>query len=136
MNDSPEIRKSNPALLAILLVFAVAITILAYKSVLFNFFAGDDFVHLIWLKDAVKNHELIWRNFHSSWLDGTTTKFYRPLISVFMVLDYVLFNRDGLGFHWTNLTFHLLSVVAVFFYCQKSCPGNYALSSRARRRQT
>ena len=99
----------------VLVLALVVLTTLAYKSVLFNFFAGDDFVHLIWLKDAVVNHELIWRNFHSSWLDGTTTKFYRPLISVFMVSDYVLFNKDGLGFHITNLLFHLASTVAIFF---------------------
>lgn len=108
-------EKSSKAPAAVLLALAVVITIAAYWPVLFNFFAGDDFVHLIWLKDAVVKHELIWRNFHSSWLDGTTTKFYRPLISIFMVSDYVLFNKNGLGFHWTNLTFHLLSVVSIFY---------------------
>lgn len=108
-----QAEKSLPVLVLVLVL--VLVTTLAYKSVLFNFFAGDDFVHLIWLKDAVVNHELIWRNFHSSWLDGTTTKFYRPLISVFMVSDYVLFNKDGLGFHITNLIFHLTSTVAIFF---------------------
>lgn len=108
-------EKPNIAPTAVLLALAVLITIACYWPVLFNFFAGDDFVHLIWLKDAVINHELIWRNFHSSWLDGTTTKFYRPLISIFMVSDYVLFDKNGLGFHWTNLIFHLLSVVSIFF---------------------
>ena len=98
-----------------MLIASLVITALAYQSVIFDFFAGDDFVHLIWLKDAVVNHELIWRNFHSSWLDGTTTKFYRPLISVFMVADYVLFNRNGTGFHITNLLFHLISTLAIFF---------------------
>lgn len=105
----------NKSLTAVLLIASLVITALAYQSVVFDFFAGDDFVHLIWLKDAVVNHELIWRNFHSSWLDGTTTKFYRPLISVFMVADYVLFNRDGTGFHITNLLFHLTSTLAIFF---------------------
>lgn len=89
-------------------------TIAAYSPVLFNFFAGDDFVHLTWLSDAVKNPELIWRNFHSSWLDGTTTRFYRPLISVFMVWDYLLWGGNGLGFHLTNLACHLASTVFLF----------------------
>jgi protein O-mannosyl-transferase len=89
-----------------LILIALA-TVAAYSPVLFNFFAGDDFVHLTWLRQAVHQPELIWRNFHSSWLDGTTTKFYRPLISVFMVTDYLGWGINGLGFHITNLLFHL-----------------------------
>jgi len=64
----------------VLPIVAVAITIVAYSSCLFDWFVGDDYVHLIWLKEAVVHPELIWRNFYTSWLDGTTTKFYRPLI--------------------------------------------------------
>ena len=107
--------KKELALTAALVALLVGIVTLAYRPVLFDFFAGDDFVHLLWLKDAVINHELIWRNFHSSWLDGTTTKFYRPLISVFMVSDYVLGGRSGLIFHITNLVFHLIGTVSTFF---------------------
>ncbi len=99
-----------------LLVAIVALsTFLCYLPVLFNFFAGDDFVHLTWLKQAVVYPQLIWKNFHSSWLDGTTTKFYRPLISVFMVTDYMTWGLNGLGFHITNLLFHLTSTITLFF---------------------
>jgi len=101
-----------------LLVVALFITAVAYRPVLFNFFAGDDFVHLIWLQQAVQHPHLIWRNFHTSWLDGTTTKFYRPLISVFMVSDYLLYDRNGLGFHITNLLFHLTSTLFIFLICR------------------
>ena len=103
------------ALVAGGLLLVIAATILAYGPVLFNFFNGDDFVHLYWLKDAIKNPELIWRNFHSSWLDGTTTRFYRPLISIFMVTDYLVWGLNGLGFHITNLLFHIASTVLIFF---------------------
>ncbi|MBY0547956.1 MAG: hypothetical protein K2W95_11735 [Candidatus Obscuribacterales bacterium] len=96
-------------------LFAViAVTITAYWPVLFDFFAGDDFVHLSWLSQAINNTELLWRNFHSSWLDGTTTKFYRPLISVFMYTDYLIGGANGLVFHITNLVFHLLSTAFLF----------------------
>jgi hypothetical protein len=101
-----------------LLVVALTITAVAYRPVLFDFFAGDDFVHLIWLQQAVQHPDLIWRNFHTSWLDGTTTKFYRPLISVFMVSDYLLYNRNGFGFHLTNLLFHMTSVLFIFLICR------------------
>jgi hypothetical protein len=92
----------------------IACTVAVYLPILFNFFSGDDFVHLTWLTEAVKNPELIWRNFHSSWLDGTTTRFYRPLISVFMVTDYLLWHDNGLGFHITNLAFHIAGSIFLF----------------------
>lgn len=122
-NDSDENEPSpqtgssplkRNALLLMVGIVALA-TILSYLPVLFNFFAGDDFVHLTWLKQAVVYPQLIWKNFHSSWLDGTTTKFYRPLISVFMVSDYMLWGLNGLGFHITNLLFHLTSTIVLFF---------------------
>lgn len=107
-------KTEKQATLAALIVVCLIATA-AYSSVLFNWFVGDDFVHLAWLKDAVKNPELIVRNFHSSWLDGTTTKFYRPLISVFMVTDYLISGTNGISFHLTNLFFLLASAVLLFF---------------------
>jgi hypothetical protein len=85
-------------ILAALLLVAVS-TICAYSPVFFNFFSGDDF--------------------HSSWLDGTSTAFYRPLISVFMVADYLVWGLNGLGFRFTNLTCHLLSSVLLYFILSK-----------------
>lgn len=96
------------------LIAITAATLIAYSPVLFNFFLGDDFVHLTWLRYAIDQPELIWRNFHASWLDGTTTKFYRPLISIFMVMDYAIWRANGLGFHLTNLFFHLASSLLLF----------------------
>lgn len=103
----------------VLPIVAVAITIVAYSSCLFDWFVGDDYVHLIWLKEAVVHPELIWRNFYTSWLDGTTTKFYRPLISVFMVTDYLIYNRDGWGFHLTNILFHAASVFFIYYIARR-----------------
>ncbi len=102
-----------------LVLLAAALTFVAYKGILFDFFAGDDFGHLVWLKEAVRNPEMIWRNFHSSWLDGTNTKFYRPLISVFMVSDYLIWKGNGFGFHLTNLLFHISSTIFIFFIARE-----------------
>ena len=111
-DSSSTVRKNTQGIL----VFIVALaTLLCYLPVLFNFFSGDDFVHLTWLKQAMAYPTLIWKNFYSSWLDGTTTKFYRPLISIFMVTDYMVWGLNGLGFHITNLLFHLTSTVTLFF---------------------
>jgi len=80
---------------------------LVYAPVICNAFNGDDFVHLSWLSRAVNQPELLWRNFHSPWLDITTAKFYRPLISIFLLADYVFWQHNGAGFHLTNLLSHL-----------------------------
>jgi hypothetical protein len=98
----------------LVLALILLATLAAYSPVFFNFFNGDDFVHLVWLKQAVKQPELIWRNFHSAWLDGTTARFYRPLISVFMVSDYLVWGVNGLGFRLTNLTCHVISTLFLF----------------------
>lgn len=110
--DALVSKASKGAICALALI--LTLTTVAYGPVIFNFFVGDDFVHLTWLTQAVKNPELIWRNFHSSWLDGTTTKFYRPLISIFMVTDYLTWHLNGLGFHLTNLAFHLISTASIY----------------------
>lgn len=110
INSAGSLNALTIAGLLALLVLCLA----AYSPVLFNFFNGDDFVHLSWLSEAIHRPELVWRNFHSSWLDGTTTKFYRPLISVFMVSDYAMYGLNGLGFRLTNLAFHLASSVFIF----------------------
>jgi hypothetical protein len=89
-------------------------TALAYRSVLFNFFCGDDFVHLEWLNRAITQHELIWKNFYSNWLDVPTCQFYRPVISIFMVCDYAFWRNNGLGFHLTNLASHLASTLTLY----------------------
>jgi hypothetical protein len=113
VSASENARRERRFTLAMLLAIA-ALTVLCYSSVLFDYFVGDDYVHLTWLKQAAVDPQLIWKNFYSSWLDGVTTKFYRPLISVFMVSDYLLWRTNGLGFHITNLVFHLLSALGLF----------------------
>lgn len=114
-------RNRDKQTINLLLLTIVLATIVGYYPVLFDFFAGDDFVHLDWLSLAVKYPELIWRNFYSSWLDGTTTKFYRPLISIFMVTDYLVWRLNGFGFHVTNLAFHLASTGFVFGIVYQLC---------------
>lgn len=89
--------------------------ILAYRSILFDFFLGDDFVHLLWLKQSATDPGLVLANFYGNWLNSASTSFYRPLISIFMLVDYELWGTNGLGFHVTNLCFHLATTTALFF---------------------
>jgi hypothetical protein len=98
----------------IAIAIIAAITTLAYSPVLFNFFNGDDFVHLAWLSKAIDHPEMLLRNFSHNWLDIATFRFYRPLISVFMYTDYLLWRTNGFGFHLTNVLFHIANSVLIF----------------------
>jgi hypothetical protein len=88
---------------------------LAYKCVVSKSFLGDDHVHLIWLRKAVIDPSLVLHNFYSNWLyAGTTPQCYRPMISLFMFTDFLLWHRNAIGFHITNFVFHLLSCIALY----------------------
>ncbi|HEY9680496.1 MAG TPA: hypothetical protein V6C86_02795 [Oculatellaceae cyanobacterium] len=87
----------------------------AYKCVVQKSFLGDDHVHLVWLREAVKDPSLVLRNFASNWLYAwTTPKCYRPMISVFMFTDFLVWHRNAVGFHITNLAFLLITCAALF----------------------
>jgi hypothetical protein len=96
------------------LCLVLGVTLIAYSPVLFNFFLGDDFVHLSWLAKCIHDPSLLLKNFYSSWLDVITTKFYRPLISLFMLTDYAVWKTNGFGFHLTNVLFHLANCFFVY----------------------
>lgn len=95
-------------------LLVVASTV-AYMPVLFNFFVGDDFVHLDWLHRASANPRLLLDNFLGNWLGIPVTTFYRPLISVTLFADYLAWGDNGTGFHLTNLLFHIVSSCTLFF---------------------
>lgn len=81
----------------------------AYRPVLFNFFAGDDYGLLHWLRLAMAKPEVIWQCFYHGWMDGDgepgTPLFYRPLINASMALECFIWGADGLLFRVTNLVF-------------------------------
>jgi hypothetical protein len=124
----------------VVLLIILCAAVYGYHAVLGNFFHGDDFVHLSWLSQAVKNPELIWRNFHSTWLDISTAKFYRPLISIFMVFDYLLGHGNGFGFHLDNLVCHLLNTVLLWLVIlglpRSDLDSEVSTTTNANKRQT
>jgi hypothetical protein len=102
-----------------LFIVLIGLTAAAYKPVLFNWFAGDDMAHVSWLHRAEADHSLIWRNFYANWLDSVGTLFYRPLISVSIYADYLLWHENGLGFHITNLVLHLATGTFLYLFLQR-----------------
>ena len=110
-----EALRANILLLLVLFVASV----FAYKDVLFSWFSGDDFVHLCWLAKAVNEPNLVLRNFYANWLDAFGSAFYRPLVSVSLYFDYLLWHNNGLGFHITNFLFHFMTVSFLYLFVQE-----------------
>ncbi|HEY9713044.1 MAG TPA: hypothetical protein V6C72_06220, partial [Chroococcales cyanobacterium] len=91
------------------------ITFAAYWDVLFNFFLGDDYGLIVWIKAAMHDPSLLWRDFHGSWLGSPTTKFYRPMISVTILLDHFLYGYDATGYHVTNVLSLVATSICLYF---------------------
>lgn len=110
----PRTFGSALSVAVVFLVAALIYTAMCYSPVCVNAFLSDDYLHVTWLRDAAANPQLVLRNFYTSWLDGSSAKFYRPLISVFMFTDYKLWGADARGFHLTNILFHLAGATFLF----------------------
>lgn len=79
-------------------VVLVIATFVAYSPVLFNFFAGDDFAYLPWLRAGMHDPQVVWRNFYHPWMDSRLTEFYRPLSTTVMAGEYFIWGANGLVF--------------------------------------
>jgi len=76
-------------------------------------------VHLCWLSRTLSEPELVLHNFYANWLDAFGSAFYRPLVSVSLYFDYLIWHNNGLGFHITNLLFHYVSVAFIYLFAQE-----------------
>lgn len=90
-----------------------------YSPAIVNAFHGDDFLHVQWLTRASHDNQLIWDNFVGPWMGATAVKFYRPLVSVTLFADYLLWDFNAAGFHLTNVLYHMASAVCLFFIGQR-----------------
>lgn len=97
-------------------VLAVVALVGAYFGKLSNPFLIDDNQTIV---DSVEIESLA-----DSWVPEKDTPLAgRRIPSVSLALDYALFGRDPLGFHRTNLVFHLLNGLLVFLLLVALCQG-------------
>lgn len=90
-----------------------------YAPAIVNAFHGDDFLHVRWLTRAAHETKLLFDNFVGPWMGDGAVKFYRPLISVTLWLDYKVWGFNAAGFHLTNVLFHVASAFCLFFIGQR-----------------
>ena len=59
----------------------------------------------------------------------TTAKFYRPLISIFMLTDYLIWHGNGIGFHLTNLFCHLANTLLLWLVLKNILASQFQTKS-------
>lgn len=96
------------------ILFLISISFIAYWSSLEGGFLSDDYVHIYYMQKMDNDISILLKNFYSNWLDVPTTAFYRPLISVTLYLDHLLWGWNPFGYHLTNLIFHTFNGALIF----------------------
>lgn len=87
------------AILSSILVFVI------YAPTLKIGFLHDDFLHLDYVARAVLKgdaHDFL-ANLYSNWGGSDLMRSYRPLVSISLLLDFIVFRANAFGFHLTNL---------------------------------
>lgn len=107
--------QSTAMFASVLLILGIII----YWPALYGFFLSDDFVHVQYLQRMDADINILLKNFWSNWLDVPTTLFYRPLISVTLYLDHLIWGWRPFGYHLTNLLMHAGNGVLVFLLAQR-----------------
>lgn len=97
------------------IVALTVVNLIVHWQTLGGYFLADDFVHVAWLKEVFNGHfGLVTKNFYSTWLQTEGTNFYRPFISVTLVIDRLLFGGSAFGYHLSNLFYQCLSTVGLY----------------------
>jgi hypothetical protein len=103
-----EPSASSPSRLAVSTIawaLIICAGLAAYSAVLFNFACGDDYIHMRWNYFSLLHPEMIWQNFYTPSLGDKCSLYYRPLVSILMLGDYLVWGENGLGFRISNLTY-------------------------------
>ncbi len=113
-------------ILSAILVFAT------YWPTLNIGFLHDDWLHVDYIARAVLKgdwHDCL-ANLYSNWGGSDLMKSYRPLVSISLLTDFLVFKTNAVGFHITNI---LLTCGCCLFVALIACElsGNYGNRMRA-----
>lgn len=98
----------------------VLLNIACYYSTIDGYFLADDFSHVSYLYTVFNGHpELLLENFWTTWMKTEGTQFYRPVISLTLAFDYLLWSGNARGFHLSNLVYQILSSIGVFLVAKR-----------------
>jgi Tfp pilus assembly protein PilF len=98
----------------------ISVSLLVYLNALKNGFVWDDMV-LIVDNEGIKHWSCLWKNFTSDFFDTTEDiidfkyGYYRPIITLSYIIDYAIWGLKPWGFHLSNIIFHIIGCILVFF---------------------
>ena len=97
--------------LRLILILIILINFVFYLPALKCFFAADD-----WYQIEKRSNSVVLSTFYGDWHKGDrgTGGFFRPLIRISFHLERKLFDLNPIGYHLTNIFFHLLTVSILF----------------------
>src|SRR3990172_9279629 len=97
-------------------IIILLISLSVYCNTLFNGFVMDDYPNVLrnkWIKDIKYIPEIFSSNFWE--LSGEKTSFYRPLVHIIYMINYIFFGLKPWSFHLVNILFHSGTSLLVFF---------------------
>jgi hypothetical protein len=89
-----------------------ALTVLVFYPVLYSYFVTDD-LRLIYISSPLSTNNIL--DFFTS-SGGFFAGFYRPLVRLAFFIDYSIYHLNPIGFHITNLLFHMANTIMVFYF--------------------
>ncbi len=104
-----------------LLAGVMLITLATWYGVLAGSFQYDDYPNVI-QDSATSDPGVFWHRLTSG---------FRPLLRASYFLDYTLWGMHAPGFLATNLTLHLVAVLAVFLLARRRLGGDFAAAVAA-----
>lgn len=94
-------------------IIALLVILASWAGTLDCGFLLDDFLHIDYVSRALSGdwHDLL-SNFYSNWAGSDIMKSYRPLVSLSLFIDYLIWGANSWGFHLTNIL--MLIVCSIF----------------------
>lgn len=107
----------------LLIVFLVTLT---FHNILLNQFSYDDELVIVENQQNLGKIENITCLFSNNYFTISKEGSYRPLVTASYFWDQYLWGPDPLGFHFTNLFFHLLNAILVYYLFRRLCSNELA----------
>jgi len=102
------------------LVWLTLICVIVYgMSLWFGYAELDDSIFIREMKDYNSNWANIITSFHRGVFNPTADIYYRPVFLIDFIIEGHLFGTDIGFYHFTNLLFHIISVILVFTLFRK-----------------
>jgi len=85
-----------------------------------GFFLADDLSQVEYVYKATRGQPaMIWSMFTRNYIWGASIKFYRPLVMVSFLADFLMWGINPFGYHLTNLAFYTADVVLCYLVARQ-----------------